>query len=193
MNLRKIATAGFMASLLAVPAIAQAPDTAAPAWDVLENRSRIGFEGAYQGTPFTGQFESWSSEVHFDPDRLDASSAKVAIDMGSAESGDDSRDSSLPGEDWFAAAMFPQATFETSAIRSEGDGYVADGTLAIRGVSQEVSLPFTLDIEDDIARMNGALTIDRSTFGVGQGAWADGKTVALEVKVEVSIVARRAD
>ncbi|HEX9806086.1 MAG TPA: YceI family protein, partial [Alteraurantiacibacter sp.] len=96
------------------------------------------------------------------------------------------------GEDWFAAAMFPEATFETDAIRSEGDGYVADGTLTIRGISQDVSLPFTLDIQNDIARMNGALTIDRSIFGVGQGAWADGKTVALEVKVEVSVVARRA-
>ena len=193
MKLRKIAAAGFISVLLALPASAVAPDSAAPAWDVLENRSRVGFEGAYQGTPFTGQFESWNSVIHFDPDRLEASSAKVTIDMASAESGDDSRDSSLPGNDWFAVAMFPEATFETSAIRAEGDGYVADGTLTIRGVSQEVSLPFTLDIEGDIARMNGALTLDRSAFGVGQGAWADGKTVALEVKVEVSLVARRAD
>ena len=192
MNLRKIAAAGFMASLLAMPAIAQAPDAAAPAWDTLENRSRIGFEGAYQGTPFTGQFEAWETKIRFDPENLAASSAKVVIDMASAESGDDTRESSLPGEDWFAAAMFPEATFETDAIRAEGDGYVADGTLTIRGISQDVSLPFTLDIQDDIARMNGALTIDRSIFGVGQGAWADGKTVALEVKVEVSVVARRA-
>jgi polyisoprenoid-binding protein YceI len=192
MDLRKITAAGFMASLLAIPAIAQAPDAAAPTWDVLENRSRIGFGGAYQGTLFTGQFEAWETEIRFDPDRLDASSTKVTIDMGSAESGDDSRDSSLPGEDWFDVAMFPQATFETSGIRAEGDGYVADGTLTIRGISKQVSLPFTLDIQDDIARMNGALTIDRSIFGVGQGAWADGKTVALDVKVEVSLVARRA-
>ena len=77
MTLRRIVATGFIGGLLAIPASAVAPDTAAPAWEVIENRSRVGFEGAYQGTPFAGQFQTWGAQIHFDPARLPASSAQV--------------------------------------------------------------------------------------------------------------------
>jgi len=39
--------------------------------------------------------------------------------------------------------------------------------------------------------MQGALTIDRTVFGVGQGQFATGDTVATNVKIEVSVTATR--
>lgn len=178
-------------ALLALPAAAQAPELAAPAWTVDKAQSQLGFSAVSDGEPFTGRFGDWDARIAFDSADLAASSAKVTIAMGSVATEDPSRADSLQEGTWFSTAMFPEATFETSAIRAEGDGYVADGTLTIRDQSMPVSMPFDLAIEGDVARMKGALTIDRKDFGLGVGGWQDSH-VDPNVTIEVAVIARKA-
>lgn len=170
---------------------------AAPAWAadwvVDHERSRLGFEGRQGGAPFEGAFAEWSAAIRFDPADLSAARADVGIDMASARTGDANRDGALPGRDWFAVAMFPEARFTTRGFRALGDGrYEADATLTIKAVSRDVVLPFTLAIAGDEARMTGALDILRTQYKVGEGQWAQPDTVALEVRIVVDLVARRA-
>jgi len=189
----KIATGAMALGLLAIPAIAATPATGANAWTVDHSQSNLGFEGNASGQAFTGKFTKWEAAIQFDPAALAKSSAEVTIDMASVDSGDPSRDTSLPEPDWFSTTLFPQATFKTDSIRA-GDAagsYVADGTLTIRNVSKPASLPFTLTIDGDTAKMQGSLTLKRTDFGVGQNAWASPSTVALDVKVNVDVTATR--
>ena len=117
----------------------------------------------------------------------------MQIDLASASSGDSDRDSSLPSENWFNAAKFPRATFTTTAIKDLGAGkYQAVGTLTLRGVTKPITFPFTLAIADDTARMSGQAMLNRSQFGVGQGQFATGDTVPLEITVPITVVAKRA-
>jgi polyisoprenoid-binding protein YceI len=51
-------------------------------------------------------------------------------------------------------------------------------------------MPFTLTIVKDLATMNGALTVDRGDFGVGQGQFASPDTVARNVAVMVRLAAK---
>lgn len=190
----KIATCAIALGLLAIPAAAAAPSAGANGWIVDHSQSTLGFAGTASGAEFTGKFGKWDAAIQFDPAALAKSSAEVTIDMTSADSGDPARDSSLPEADWFSTALFPQATFKTDSIRA-GDAagsYVADGTLTIRNVSKPASLPFTLAIDGDTAKMQGSLTLKRTDFGVGQGAWTSPSTVALNVKVNVEVTATRA-
>jgi hypothetical protein len=53
-----------------------------------------------------------------------------------------------------------------------------------------VVLPFTLDIEGDLARMQGRLELDRRAFGIG-AQYADEATVGFAVSVDVALTARR--
>ena len=187
----RVALAPFLVicgALLGVPAMAAS-------WTVVPEESRLGFIGEQSGSSFEGAFERFSAEIEFDPDDLAGAEVVVVIDMASASAGSKDRDSALPQKDWFAVTLFPTARFETQSISKAagGEGYVADAVLTIRDQSQNVSLPFTLEIDADIARMNGSLTIDRTEFGVGQGQWANADWVAHEVKVTVDLVARRAD
>jgi hypothetical protein len=55
-----------------------------------------------------------------------------------------------------------------------------------------VVLPFTLVITGDSAKMSGALDIDRTLFGVGQGQWKGTEAVAAKVHVAINLVAHRA-
>lgn len=183
----------FGAAALAV-ALAAAPALAGPAakWTVDQGASKLSFNGAMNGEAFTGAFRRWTADIAFDPKNLAGSKASVSIDVGSAATGDADRDQALPTADWFAAAKFPKATFVTSSIKNTGkDHYVAQGALAIRGVSRPVSLPFTLDISGTTAKMNGQLILDRTTFGVGQGQWANGQVVDTKVTVDVAVTAHK--
>lgn len=159
-------------------------------WEVVADRSVLGFRASESGTAFEGSFGTWLAEIAFDPERLDDSRVRVVIDMASARTGADHRDQALPNPEWFAAARFPQAMFETTAIRHLGDNrYEAEALLTIRDKSNPVTLPFTLDIEGDQAVVAGEVALVRTEFDVGTGTWASGDTVSLEVVVGVDLLA----
>lgn len=84
--------------------------------------------------------------------------------------------------------MFPRGIFTAHQFKGVGGGrYQAIGTLAIRNIKRPVVLPFTLKIAGDAATMQGVLVIDRTTFGVGEGQFATGDTVATTVRIAVNI------
>ena len=179
------------AVLLGALLIAAGP-TFASDWAVDADKSRLGFSGTQVGVPFQGRFTRYDARITFDPAKPEAGSAVVVIDVTSARTGDTQRDEALPQADWLDAKQYAQARFEAHGFRAKGgDAYEAPGTLTIRGTSRDVVLPFTLTITGDTAHAQGRLQLVRTTFGVGQGAWSSGQWVALDVGVDVDLVAKR--
>lgn len=176
--------------------VAQAPasmsPTAPPAtWTIDKSASRIEFTGSQTGKDFTGSFSSFDVAIAFDSGNLGASRIKATIETASASTGDRQRDDALPSSDWFSSASFPTAVFESSDIRAAGSGFEARGRLTIRGVAKDVALPFSLKIEGDRATADGSVSLIRTDFGVGQGEFAGGEWVGLDVKVTLHIEATR--
>lgn len=185
----------------AAPDTAAAPEAAAPAsadtvtrWAVRPAESTLGFTATVNGRPAEGGFASWSADIAFDPEDLDASSIDVAIDLTSATIDSSTvSNAQLTGSDGFDSKNVATARFAADTIRhaDDGAGYVADGTLTLRGISQPVALPFTVTIENDVARAAGHVTIDRTAYDVGTNLDAQGGTVAKMVTVTLDIVADR--
>ena len=162
-------------------------------WTVDPAKSVMGFSGTQTGTKFSGRFKRYEATIQFDPANPANSHATVTIDTASASTGDTQRDEAMPGADWFNAKSFPKAVFEATSFQSRGSNdYVAIGTLTIRGITLSETLPFTLAIDGDTAQAKGRLQLVRSAFGVGQGAWSSGQWVALEVGVDIDLLAHRA-
>ena len=184
-----------MASLVAViGALTFAVPTfaAPPIWTV-DPASKLTFTGAMNGEAFTGTFKRWTAQIAFDPKALAASKVAVQIDVASGSTGDGDRDTALPTDDWFSAAKFARASFVSKSFRDLGGGkYEATGDLTIRGATKPVTLPFTLVIAGDTAKMNGAVVLNRTAFGVGQGQWKTGEVVDTKVTVNVALTAHRA-
>jgi len=165
---------------------------AAPVWIVDNAASRLTFRAAVSGQNFDGVFKKWDAQIAFDPRNLKASHAAVTIDVASVVTGDPTRDQMLPTPDFFSVAKFPKASFVTTAIVQTSPGhYQAIGDLRIKGVARRVAMPFTLSIVKDVAKMDGALTIDRSWFAIGQGQYASAETVASNVTVIVKLAAKK--
>lgn len=167
--------------------------TSAGNWTVDHARSRLGFAASMSGTVFEGTFAAWTAAISFDPADLATAKAVVTIDMNSATTDNATRDAALPGSDWFDVANHAVATFETTTFSATGENaYAAVGTLTMRGIAQPITLPFTLVIDNGHATMNARLAINRTNWGVGQGAFTTDDPVVISVEVIVSVVATAA-
>ena len=173
----------------------QSAETLSGNWSVDYGASRLGFVGAEKGRQFEGTFGEFTASINFDPEDLTASQIDVAVSTNSAGTGDELRDSSLPGAEWFGVKEHPTARFTSTAIRSVGgSNYEAAGNLTIKDVEQAIILPFTLEITGDSAIATGGVDLIRTEFDLGAAsAWLDEEEVALEVRVEFMISATRTD
>ena len=99
----------------------------------------------------------------------------------------------LPLADWFNVRQFPVARFEATNFRSAGgNNYVATGTLNIKGVRYNLALPFSLNINGNVATMDARTTLDRINLKIGLDSDASAEWVARQVQVNIHIVATRA-
>lgn len=162
-----------------------------PSWEIVQNKSSLAFTGTQNGAPVSGEFKRFTGEIHFDPEQLNASSVKIVVDVGSIADPYNQLVDTLKDTDWFNTKVFPQAVFKSNHFIKKGDKlYQADGTLTIRNKTLPVTLDFTQEeYTPNKARIKGSTTIKRTAFGVGQGEWADTKTIKDDVRIQFSITA----
>lgn len=154
--------------------------------------STLTFATKVQGEVFVGRFPSFTTRLSFDPARLADARLEVAIPLAPTATGNEERDATLKGADFFNVAKFPQARFVATRFRALGaNRYAADGQLTLRGVSRPVTLSF--DWRPGAAPvLTGRATVQRLAFGVGGGDWADTGLIPDEVAVSTRVVLRPA-
>ncbi|GGB42213.1 hypothetical protein GCM10011316_12660 [Roseibium aquae] len=171
------------ATLLLTPA-------AASTWTVDQGGSTLGFEVAQGTGSISGTFTDWSASIDLDPDNLETAVITARIALPSATTGNGQIDGTLPTGQFFNVAEFPAAEFTSETISLANDGsYVAEGSLALKGVRHPVTLSFTLDIEGDTATAKGTATLDRTVYNVGTGVGPD--QVGADVSVTIDLTATR--
>ncbi|WP_172656299.1 YceI family protein [Halomonas sp. PR-M31] len=166
----------------------------ATSWDIVQKESRLGFVAIQEGDEFQGEFDDFDAEMRFSKEALDESRFDVTIDVTSIDAGNSQRNDTLPDEEWFFFERFPKATYVTSAIRKGRDTpFEAVGTLTLRGLEQEVILPFEWRTEGSRAFMQGRANFDRRQFDIGQGEWASDDVVGYPIQVIIDLTLERAE
>ena len=173
--------------------VAFAGQVSAQDWIVDHAQSSLGFSVVNSGIEMVGQFTRWSADIDLDPDEIDDAEISVAVDLTSVSTGNGQADDTLVTADWFDAGAADTARFESETIRIQGESYVADGVLDLRGAEVPVSLVFDLVIDGESARAEGAVMLNRMDFGIGAGSDASGGMVGLEVPVRFVVVATKDD
>lgn len=155
------------------------------------DQSQVTFSGVQAGQDFTGHFETWTALIDFKADDVAASHITARFQTASATTGNVMLDGALPKADWFNAESFPEALFTSRSIRPDGQGgYIMDGALEIRGVSQSVSIPFTLsDLLQSPVTAAASFTVDRTDFEIGLDSDPDGEWVDKMITVTIHLVA----
>lgn len=184
-RIARLAATPLLLALACIPAARAADYVQAPG-------STLVFASSYDGETFTGRFGGFDTRLSFDPAHPESGKLEVAITLAGTKSGNDDRDSTLLGADFFNAAKFGKATYSASTFRALGNNqFAADGTLSLHGVSKPVTLTFTWTPGAQPV-LSGKATVKRLDFGVGGGDWADTKTIPDAVAVSTKVVFKAA-
>ncbi|WP_370451204.1 YceI family protein [Acidovorax sp. FJL06] len=151
-------------------------------------QSEVQFTARQMGVPLDGHFKKFSAQVAFDPAKLATSKIALTVDTGSATLGSKETDAELPKPTWFNVAKFPQAQFESTAIKALGGGkFEVAGKLTIKGNAQNVTVPVVLAQNGATTTATGTLPIKRLAFKIGENEWADTSMVADDVTVKFKL------
>ncbi len=152
-------------------------------------KSEIRFVSKQMGVPVEGRFRKFTGKVDFDPARPAASKAEIEVDLGSIDTGSEEADTEVKTKGWFNIAAFPTARFVSTAVKPLGSGrYEVSGKLTIKGKGIDVTTPVTTRQDGANTVFEGAFTLMRLQYGIGEGVWSDTDTVANEVQVRFRLV-----
>jgi polyisoprenoid-binding protein YceI len=135
------------------------------------------------GLTVTGSFKGLQGKIIFDPANLPAASFNVSVDAGTVNTGNSSRDKHLKKDDYFDITNYPKLHFNSAKITQNAGAYIITGQLTIKGVTKQISFPFTAKQEGSGYRFAGQFSISRRNFTVGGSSWvlSDNLTVSLNV------------
>jgi polyisoprenoid-binding protein YceI len=147
-------------------------------------KSSIRFVTQQMNVPVEGQFTRFDATVAFDPAKPEATKAEFEVDLGSIDLGNAEGETEAKRKAWLDVEGFPKARFVAESVKQTAPGkYIATGPLTIKGASQPVAAPFTLNDSGNARIVEGQFTLKRLAFRIGEGPWSDTDTVADEVLV----------
>lgn len=116
----------------------------------------------------------------------------ITIDMKSVNTGYETFDGHIQGEDFLDTAKYPTATFKSTKVSFDGDKPATiDGELTIKGVTKAVTLKVSHFVtmphpmlKKDTIGANASTVIKRSEFNAGKFAPHVGDDVTITVSLE---------
>jgi polyisoprenoid-binding protein YceI len=152
-----------------------------------QENTRIEFVGTHVGDdpkPRLGGFKKFSGKITVDEQSNELKSINVTIEIGSIWTEFGNLTNHLKAADFFDAAKFKEAKFESEKIEKEAEGkYNVTGKLSMIGVSADLTFPVTVQIEDDSLKLQSSFDFDRTEYGMTK--MTEGVEKAVSIKVAV--------
>ena len=152
------------------------PGYVAGTWSIDPVHSEVGFAARHMMvSKVRGRFRTFSGQLVTGENPLD-SSVTAEIDMSSIDTGNEQRDGHIRSADFFEVENHPTMTYRSTGVRRNGDGFILDGELTIKGVTRQVPLSLELNgfgpdpYGGTRAGFSATGEINRSDFGVSFNA-----------------------
>lgn len=156
--------------------------------------STLDFVYTQMGVPVEGHFKKFAALLNFDPSKLSTAKAMFDLDVASIDAGSQEASDEVVGKDWFNTKAFPHAVFVSTGFKAlGGNRYQVSGNISIKGRTQSISAPFTLNPRGTLSVIDGEFMLNRADFAIGEGIWADFGTVANEVQIKFHFLANARD
>lgn len=176
----------LMKQLFASVLLAAAAFSAAAQQKLVPAQSEIAFTSKQMGVPVDGKFKKFDAQIAFDPKKPETAKIAFTVELASVSFGSSETESEVAKPDWFNTKAFPQATFQSTAVKATGAGkYEVAGKLTIKGASQNVVVPVTLAQAGGSTTATGGFVLKRLDFRIGDGDWKDTSMVANDVNVKL--------
>ena len=129
-----------------------------------------------------GEFKGLKGTINWEPENPAASYFNVSVDAATINTDINSRDNHLRSEEYFNVAKYPTINFVSTAV-SPGN---VTGNLTIKGVTKQISVPFTITPSGSTYIFEGSFTINRRDFGVGGNSMVLSDDAKVHLKVQAA-------
>lgn len=152
------------------------PGYVAGTWNIDPLHSEVAFSVKHLGiAKVRGRFDTFSGQIVTAENPLE-STVTATIDASSISTRSEQRDAHLRNDDFLKTDEFPELTFTSTGVRADGDAFLVDGELTLRGVTRPVTLALEVNgfgkgfEGTPIAAFSASTEINRTEFGVTGGA-----------------------
>jgi polyisoprenoid-binding protein YceI len=163
-----------------------------------KTHSEVTFQVRHLLTKVRGRFADFAGTIQLNEAQPDQSSVTFTINTASVDTGTADRDAHLRTDDFFAVDKHATMSFVSSRVVKKNDErFDVTGTLTIRDVAKEITLPVSYLGEakdpwgNTRAGFETEITLNRKDFGLSWNAALEtgGFLVGDEVKISVSVQA----
>ena len=169
-----LSLAVFIAGILSVYAQQYTP---------VNDKSEVKFTVKNFGLNTPGTLSGLKGTIQFNPSNLSTASFNVSVDVSTINTGIDMRDSHLKREEYFYTDKYPTISFTSTAVKANNDGYIVTGELTIKGISKNISFPFTAVTQNGGMLFTGNFSINRKDFDIGGSSAVLSNNVDINLKV----------
>jgi polyisoprenoid-binding protein YceI len=171
----------------------QIPGYVVGTWDIDAAHSTVGFSVRHMMvSKVRGYFRSFSGEL-VTAEHPSQSSVTATIDMDSIDTRQEQRDAHIRSADFFDVGNHTVMTFRSTAVRADGEDWVVEGDLTLKGITKKVDLELELNgfgpdaYGGTRAGFSAKTEISRKEFGVDIDMPMDGGGVVVGDKITVEL------
>ena len=150
-------------------------------------KSEIKFSIQNAGLTVNGNLGPASGLIELNPEKIAASNLELNVSAASINTGISMRDTHLKKKDYFDVAAFPNIFLKSKFFGKQGDVFKGYFLLSLKGVTKDVTIPFTLSKEGELTVAEGSFMINRLDYGVGSKSLVMGNEVRISVKVYLNL------
>lgn len=163
-------------------------------YDIDPKHSYIGFRITHMGlAEVPGAFRDFSGSIIYDGKDVSKSAVNFTAKVTSVDTGVAPRDNHLRTADFFEVEKYPEMTFKSTKVEKKGDRWDATGDFTLKGVTKQITIPFTVngmmkDAKGNVKMgVSAQTTINRQDYGVKWGSKLPDGTLALSDVVKIDL------
>jgi polyisoprenoid-binding protein YceI len=162
-------------------------------WDIDPVHSEVSFVVRHMVvSKVRGRFDTFEGTIVTGADPL-GSSVEATIDAASVDTNQEQRDAHVRSADFLDAEQHPKITFRSREVRPDGEDFLVDGELTIRGVTKPVVLALEVNgfspdpFGGTRVGFSAKTEIDRQDFGVSYNGPIPGADNAMVLSDKVTL------
>jgi polyisoprenoid-binding protein YceI len=152
--------------------------------DLVVDSSSVTFQIRNAGFIVEGTFSGFTAELAFNPRRLKHSTIVGSVEASTVDTGIRIRNNHLRRVDYFDVENYPRITLRSSNFRTNGDEFIGDFILELKGKKGRINIPFTFRRIGNAYVFSGSTEINRRDYDIGE------KSMILDDRVQIKIWTR---
>lgn len=150
--------------------------------------SSINFSIKNFGFTVNGTLSGLKGSAVFNPASLNNANINASVDANTINTNNSYRDSDLKKSKFLDVSNHPLLEIHSTSITATDDKntFAFTGVLTVKGISKQISFPFTAIATAEGYTFSGKLIINRKDFNIGGGM-----TMSDEIKVNITVAAKK--